>query len=112
MDTRESRRKAQLDALLLTLPGVSARTISSLDAYFVSDKMFACISGDGVGLRLPVATVTELSFSRAHVVPFQPGGMASTREWVQINRVDAADYAEDLPLFRESIEFVKAGRAR
>ena len=61
IDTRESRRKAQLDALLLTLPGVSARTINSLDAYFVTDKMFACISGDGVGLRLPVATATELS---------------------------------------------------
>ena len=101
IDTRESRRKAQLDALLLTLPGVSARTINGLDAYFVSDKMFACISGDGVGLRLPVATATELSFSSAYVVPFQPGGMASTREWVQINRVDAADYAEDLQIFRE-----------
>mgnify|MGYP001549480449 CR=1 FL=1 len=112
IDTRKSRRKAQLDALLLTLPGVSARTINGLDAYFVSDKMFACISGDGVGLRLPAAAATELSFSRADVVPFQPGGMASTREWVQVNRVDAADYAEDLPLFRESIEFVKAGRAR
>src|SRR6478736_5032917 len=94
IDTRKSRRKAQLDALLLTLPGVTARTINKLDAYFVSDKMFACISGDGVGLRLPVATVTELSFSRGDVVSFQPGGMASTREWVQINRVDAADYAE------------------
>ena len=112
IDTRESRRKAQLDALLLALPGVSARTINSLDAYFVSDKMFACISGDGVGLRLPVATATELSFSRGYVVPFQPGGMASTREWVQINRLDEADYAQDLPLFRESIEFVKTGRAR
>jgi hypothetical protein len=112
LDTRESRRKAQLDALLLTLPGVSPRTINGLNAYFVADKMFACISGDGVGLRLPVATATELSFSRGDVVPFQPGGMASTREWVQINRVDAADYAEDLPLFRESIEFVKAGRTR
>ena len=112
IDTRESHRKAQLDALLLTLPGVSARTINSLNAYFVADKMFACISGDGVGLRLPVATATELSFSSGNVVPFQPGGMASTREWVQINRVDAADYAVDLPLFRESIEFVKGGRTR
>ena len=110
--TRESRRKAQLDALLLTLPGVSAKRINGLDAYFVSDKMFACISGAGVGLRLPVATATELSFSRGHVVPFQPGGMASTREWVQINRVDAADYAEYLPLFRQSIDFVKGGRTR
>jgi len=112
IDTPESRRKAQLDALLLALPGVSGRMINGLDAYFVSDKMFACISGNGVGLRLPVATVTELSFSRGDVVPFQPGGMASTREWVQINRTAAADYAEDLPLFRKSIEFVKAGRTR
>jgi hypothetical protein len=111
-DTPELRRKAQLDALLLALPGVSARTINSLDAYFVADKMFACISGDGVGLRLPVATATELQFSRGDVVPFQPGGMASTREWIQINRADAADYEEDLPLFRASVDFVKGGRTR
>jgi hypothetical protein len=38
--------------------------------------------------------------------------MASTREWIQINRADAADYAKDLPLFRASIEFVKADRTR
>jgi len=112
IDTPESSRKVQLDALLLALPGVSARTINKLHAYFVSDRMFACISGDGVGLRLPVATATELSFSSGHVVAFQPGGMTSTREWVQINRADAADYAQDLPLFRESIEFVKSGRGR
>lgn len=112
IDTPESSRKAQLDALLLALPGVSARTINKLDAYFVSDRMFACISGDGVGLRLPVARTTELTFSSGHVVPFQPGGMTSTREWVQINRVDAADYTQDLPLFRESVEFVRAARGR
>ena len=78
-DTQESSRKAQIDALLLKLPGVSARKINGLDAYFVSDKMFACISGEGVGLRLPVATATELQFSRDNVVPFQPGGTASTQ---------------------------------
>ena len=110
IDTRESHRKAQLDALLLTLPGASARTINSLNAYFVADKMFACISGMGVGLRLPVATATDLQFSKDNVVPFQPGGVASTREWIQINRADAADYEKDLPLFQASIEFVKAGR--
>ena len=112
MDTPESRRKAQLDALLLPLPGVSARTINKLDAYFVTDKMFACISGDGVGLRLPVATATELQFSSGNVVPFQPGGMASTREWIQINRADAADYEKDLALFQASIDFVSGGRGR
>jgi hypothetical protein len=111
-DTPKSRRKAQLDALLLALPGVSARTINSLDAYFVADRMFACISGNGVGLRLPVATARELQFSRDNVVAFQPGGMVSTREWIQIDRADAADYQQDLPLFQASAEFVKGGQTR
>ena len=111
-DTPKSRRKAQLDALLLSLPGVSARTINGLDAYYVADKMFACISGNGVGLRLPVATARELQFSRDNVVPFQPGGMASTKEWIQIDRADAADYEKDLPLFQASVAFVKGGPTR
>ena len=111
-DTTKSSRKVQIDALLLKLPGVSARKINGLDAYFVSDKMFACISGQGVGLRLPAATATELQFSRDNVVPFQPGGMASSREWIQIDRADAAEYEKDLPLFQASLEFVKATRTR
>ncbi len=111
-DTPKSNRKAQIDALLLQLPGVSARKINGLDAYFVSDRMFACISGDGIGLRLPVATATELQFSRDNIVPFQPGGMASTREWIQIDRAEATDYEKDLQLFRDSLEFVKAARGR
>jgi hypothetical protein len=111
-DTAKPDRKAQIDALLLKLPGVSARKINGLDAYFVVDKMFACISGDGVGLRLPVAAATELQFSRDNIVPFQPGGMASTREWIQINRADGAEYEKDLELFQASLEFVKGGRSR
>ena len=111
-ESPESSRKAQIDAVLLKLPGVSARKINRLDAYFVNDKMFACISGRGVGLRLPAATATELQFSRDNVVPFQPGGMASTKEWIQIDREDAAEYEKDLELFRTSIEFVKAARTR
>jgi hypothetical protein len=111
-DTPESSRKAQIDALLLKLPGVSTRTINGLDAYFVSDKMFACISGSGVGLRLPAAIATELQFSRENVVPFQPGGVASTKEWIQIDRADAAEYKKDLELFQASLEFVKAARSR
>jgi hypothetical protein len=111
MDTEPSR-KAQIDALLLKLTGVSARKINGLDAYFVSDRMFACISGQGVGLRLPVAAATELQFSRDNVVAFQPRGMASTREWIQIDRADAAEYEKDLPLFEASIAFVKGARAR
>lgn len=107
-----SDRKERIDALLLKLPGVSARKINGLDAYFVSDKMFACICGNGVGLRLPAATATELQFSRDNVVPFQPKGVPSTREWIQIDRADAAEYEKDLDLFQASLAFVKAARSR
>jgi len=111
-EPQKSSRKAALDALLLALPGVSGRVINGLDAYFVADKMFACVSGAGVGLRLPVAVATELQFSRGNIVAFQPGGVASTREWVQVDRADAAGYEQDLPLFRQSLEFVRTGRSR
>jgi hypothetical protein len=107
-----SSRKAQIDALLLQLPGVTARKINGLDAYFVADKMFACISGKGVGIRLPVAIATELQFSKDNIEPFQPGGTASSREWMQIDRADAAEYEKDLELFRASLEFVKTARSR
>lgn len=105
-------RKTQIDAVLLKLPGVVAKKINALDAYFVGDRMFACISGAGIGLRLPVAVATELQFSRNDVVPFQPAGLGSTREWIQIDRQAAADYEKDLELFKASLEFVKAGRGR
>jgi hypothetical protein len=74
--------------------------------------MFACISGAGVGLRLPVASAVELQFSRANVVPFRPSGMPSTREWIQIDREDASEYEKDVDLFQASVDFVKAARSR
>ena len=102
-------REAQIDAVLLKLPGVSTRKLKGLHAYFVSDRMFACISGQGVGLRLPVAVARELHFSRGDVVPFQPAGLGATKEWIQIDRENAADYEKDRELFRQSLEFVKSG---
>ncbi|HYR32829.1 MAG TPA: hypothetical protein VEQ87_00930 [Burkholderiales bacterium] len=102
-------RENQVDAVLLKLPGVSTRKIKGLHAYFVSDRMFACISGGGVGLRLPMAVARELHFSRNDVVPFQPAGLPATKEWIQIDRADAADYEKDLDVFRQSLEFVKGG---
>ena len=109
--TFDSGRKAQIDALLLKLPGVSTKKINGLDAYFVSDKMFACISGEGLALRLPANVATDLQFARDNVVPFQPGGKASTREWIQINRADASEYEKDLELFQASLQFVKGARS-
>lgn len=107
--TPEPTRKSQLDAILLKIPGVVGKKINALDAYFVSDRMFACISGEGIGLRLPVATARELQFSRENVGAFQPAGLPSSKEWIQVNRADASEYAQDLELFQASIDFVKGG---
>ena len=112
MPTDSPDRKAQIDAVLLKLPGVVANKVNKLDGYFVSDRMFACINGEGVGLRLPAATVTNLQFSRGDVEPLQLPSLSAgaTREWVQINRANAADYEKDLDLFKASLEFVKSAR--
>jgi hypothetical protein len=74
--------------------------------------MFACISGDGVGLRLPAATATDLKFSNANVVAFRPSSLTSSREWIQIDRADAADYEKDVALFRAAHEFVQSAGTR
>ena len=85
--------------------------MSGLPAYFVNKKMFACIHGGGIAIRLPISTATELQFSRGDVGPFQPNGRPSSREWIQINHEDSAEYSKDLGLFQSSVEFVKAARS-
>ena len=77
--------KRVLDALLLKLPGVEAGEMTGLLSYFVGKRMFACVCNGGVGVRLPAAEAANLQFSKDNVVPFEPKGRKSTREWIQIN---------------------------
>ena len=106
-DAGKPTRKAQIDAVVLKLPNVATKKIGGLDAYLVNGRMFACISGDGLALRLPAATARDLQFSRENVGPFQPGGTASSKEWIQVNRADAADYEKDFELLQAAFDFVK-----
>jgi hypothetical protein len=103
-------RKSVIDGVVMQIPNVIAKKIGGLDAYFVNDRMFACINGAGVGVRVPAAVATELQFSRDNISPFQPAGMPKSREWVQIDREDAAEYEKDLPLFRQAFDFVRGNR--
>jgi hypothetical protein len=111
-DDKQPSRKSQIDAVLKQIPGVATKKIGGLDAYLVNDRMFACINGNGVGLRLPVKTARELQFSRENVTSFQPRGVPSTQEWIQIDREDASEYEQDLELFRASVDFVKGASGR
>jgi hypothetical protein len=100
--------KTKLDSLLLAIPGVEAGEMAGLAAYFVGKKMFACICNGGVGTRLSAAAAANLQFSKENVVPFQPKGRTSTREWIQINHDHSEDYEEDLQIFQASIDFVRS----
>jgi hypothetical protein len=102
--------KRALDAMLLKLSGVEAGEMTGLFAYFVGKKMFACVCNGGVGVRLPAAEAANLQFSRDDVVAFEPKGRKSTREWIQINHEDSADYEKDLEIFRSSIAFVRSAK--
>jgi len=109
-NSADSGHKAVLDALLLPIRGVEAGEMSGFPAYFVNKRMFACIHGAGVGIRLPAQAAANLQFSNKNVFPFQPNGRPSSREWVQLNHEDSADYQKDVELFQASIEFVKTDR--
>ena len=104
--------KAVVDSLLLAIRGVEEGDMAGMAGYFVSKKMFACIHGNGVAIRLDAKVARDLVFSRGDVTPFQPKGRPSTPEWVQIDHADPADYLKDEALFRDSIEFVKNARTR
>jgi len=101
----ESGHKAILDSLLLNMPSVVEGKMFGYAAYYVNGKLFACIYGEGVGVKVPEEVANKL-LSEKHVVPFQPLGKPQMREWVQINRVRSVDYRKDIDIFRTSVEFV------
>ena len=61
-------------------------------------------------MRLPATEAANLRFSKDIVVPFEPKGRKSTREWIQINHDSSADYEKDLEIFQSSIAFVRASK--
>ena len=109
-DPVDLSHKRILDAMLLKFPGVEAGEMTGLLAYFVGKRMFACICNGGVGVRLSAAEAANLQFSKDNIVPFEPKGRRSTREWIQINHQDSADYEKDLEIFRSSVAFVRAAK--
>ena len=101
----EPDHKAILDSLLLNMPSVAEGKMFGYAAYYVNGKLFACIYGEGVGVKVPEEVANKL-LSEKHVAPFQPLGKPKMREWIQINRARSADYRKDMGIFRTSVEYV------
>jgi hypothetical protein len=100
----KSEIKNILDTFLLTMPNVVPGQMFGYPAYFVNKKLFACVYEEGVGLKLPLALVSEL-VDEPEIVPFIPLGRRRMKEWVQINREQPADYIQDRALFEKSVVF-------
>jgi hypothetical protein len=107
----ESGHKAVIDSLLLNMPSVVEGKMFGYPAYYVNGKLFACIYGKGVGVKVPWEVANKL-LSEKHVVPFQPLSKPKMRKWIQINRARPADYQNDINIFRTSVEFVSNYKPR
>lgn len=96
---------AVLREMLAEYPGVREGRMFGYPAFYVGRRMFACVHGAGVGIKVPAALADAL---RAYpgIVDFQPHGRGAMKEWIQINRDDSEQYREHTTTFTASIRFV------
>ncbi|NPV02777.1 MAG: MmcQ/YjbR family DNA-binding protein [Brevinematales bacterium] len=92
--------------MLLTLPEVKAGKSFGFPAYSIGKKMFACVYEEGVSIKLPKERVDAIIGSDPDAGEFRPMNRYVMKEWVFIARKNTADYIKDLPLLKESVEFV------
>ncbi|MFN9030471.1 MAG: TfoX/Sxy family protein [Betaproteobacteria bacterium] len=88
-------------------PEVSEGRMFGYPAFYVGRKMFACVYGAGVALKLPASMVPPL-LARPTVKWFEPMGRRRMREWIEIDRVRSADYRHDRALFEAAIRYAAA----
>ena len=95
-----------VDELLLPLPGVRPGKMFGYPAYYTGRRMFACLYGPGVALKLPPADVDRL-LGRTGITRFEPLGR-KMGGWVMIVRKRPGDLRRLRKLFRASFEYVRA----
>lgn len=98
--------KAVLDEMLLEHPLVRSGKMFGFPAYYAGKKLAICLYEQGVGMKLPEATVKRLLAEDGNATPFQPYGKSKMREWVQINCADSGNYREYQAIFEEAIDYV------
>lgn len=94
-----------LARLLAKRPEVTQGKMFGFPAFYTAGKLFACVYGEGVGLKLPEEVILSLD-DKPHITPFRPYGKPKMKEWIQIRHDRAEAYAEDTRLFLASIAFV------
>jgi hypothetical protein len=100
-----------LSRLLVGRADVRSGKMFGFPAFNTRGKLFACVYGDGVGLKLPEDMVRQLD-GKPGITPFQPYGKPRMREWIHIRHNRASHYARDVNLFEASIKFVGSSASR
>ena len=107
-----AEHKRVLDAMLLAIDDVRPGRMFGYPGYYVNRKLFACVMGDAVAIKLSeVAVQALLAAKRAEVEPFRPMGRRTMKQWVQIRRNESEHYRRDEQILRDSIAFVAAERS-
>ena len=96
---------AVLERLLEGRDGIRRARMFGAPAFFAGERMFACVLGDGVGLKLREARVRSLA-DRASVGPFVGPRGRTMREWIVLRHEDPAALEDDLDLVLESLDYV------
>lgn len=95
-----------LDSFLLHDPRVVAGKMFGYPAYVVSDKLFACVYENSVGIKVPYQLANEL-VGWEGITHFTPMGRRKMKEWIQISRDIPEDYLNDLEIFKKSVDYVE-----
>lgn len=110
----DAGQKKVLDQMLSDLPGVRPGPMFGFPGYWTGRKLFACLFGEGVGLKLPPERAEEV-LKKPNFSPFMPRGRRMAA-WVMVRPKRAVDLRRHESLFRESLEYVagleSAGKAR
>jgi len=99
--------KEVLDSLLLKIPLVKSGKMFGYPAYYVGGKLFACVYGDAVGIKVPEVLAATL-LHRDGITYFQPLGRRKMKEWIEVHRKRSEDYRNDSGIFDASIKYVSS----
>jgi hypothetical protein len=94
-----------VERLLGSRPEVTQGKMFGFPAFYTAGRLFACVYGDGIGLKLPQDLVRRLE-GKPWITPFQPYGKPKMKEWIQIQHERADTFTRDSNLFLASIRFV------
>jgi hypothetical protein len=97
--------KSVIDSFLLKIPIVVSGKVFGYPAYYVNNKLFACIYEEGVGIKVPLDVANEF-IGKDGIIPFIPMGKRKMKEWIQIVREQPEEYYKDKEIFETSINFV------